>query len=164
MIGRAVVGRPSLPAELVNALAAAGAKQAMAGKDEPAFYITEGMQVLCSGEMGIVRYIGPITFADGIWLGIELRKPRGRHDGSVAGKRYFNCRPGHGLLVRPSRVFCRGINAVNLLPPALAAIERELAEKRQANSSRASQSGSTDTGSRSSSSTVPNGEPNSPSS
>ncbi|GAA31617.2 phosphatidylinositol glycan class U [Clonorchis sinensis] len=165
MIGRAVVGRPSLPAELVNALTAAGhgAKQAMAGKDEPAFYITEGMQVLCSGEMGIVRYIGPITFADGIWLGIELRKPRGRHDGSVAGKRYFNCRPGHGLLVRPSRVFCRGINAVNLLPPALAAIERELAEKRQANSSKASQSDSTDTGSRSSS-TVPNGEPNSVSS
>ncbi|TGZ50415.1 hypothetical protein CRM22_010810 [Opisthorchis felineus] len=165
MIGRAVVGRPSLPAELVNALTAAGhgAKQATAGKDEPAFYITEGMQVLCSGEMGIVRFIGPITFADGIWLGIELRKPRGRHDGSVAGKRYFNCRPGHGLLVRPSRVFCRGINAVNLLPPALAAIERELAEKRQANSSRASQSGSTDTGSRSSP-TVPNGEPNSVSS
>lgn len=83
--------------------------------------------LLCTG---ILRYIGPINFADGIWLGVELRKPRGRHDGSVAGKRYFTCRPGHGLLVRPSRVFCRGINALDLLPPPLAAIERELADQR----------------------------------
>lgn len=60
-----------------------------------------------------------------------MRKPRGRHDGCVAGRRYFTCRPGHGLLVRPARVFCHGINAVNLLPPALAELERQLAIKRQ---------------------------------
>ncbi|VDP75250.1 unnamed protein product [Echinostoma caproni] len=129
MVGRAVVGRPSLPQELINALHAAGHTPKEI-KDPPVFYLCEGMQVLCAGEMGIVRYIGPITFAEGIWLGVELRKPRGRHDGSVAGKRYFTCRPGHGLLVRPSRVFCRGINAIDLLPPPLAAMERELSEKR----------------------------------
>ncbi|KAA3674271.1 CAP-Gly domain-containing linker protein 3/4 [Paragonimus westermani] len=78
-----------------------------------------------------LRYIGQISFADGIWLGVELRRPRGRHDGSVAGKRYFTCRPGHGLLVRPSRVFYRGINAVNLLPPAFATIEQDVIAKRQ---------------------------------
>ncbi|CAH8626674.1 unnamed protein product [Schistosoma rodhaini] len=130
MIGRAVIGRPPLPTELVNALKAVGRVPAES-IEEPVFYLTEGMQVLCAGEIGIVRYIGPITFAEGIWLGIELRKPRGRHDGCVAGRRYFTCRPGHGLLVRPARVFCHGINAVNLLPPALAEIERQLAVKRQ---------------------------------
>ncbi|VDQ14661.1 unnamed protein product [Trichobilharzia regenti] len=73
-----------------------------------------------------------------------MRKPRGRHDGCVAGKRYFTCRPGHGLLVRPARVFCHGINAVNLLPPALAELERQLAAKRQeANSNRSNKVSST---------------------
>ncbi|CAH8646839.1 unnamed protein product [Dicrocoelium dendriticum] len=142
MIGRAVVGRPTLPAELLKVLqnAVTRSEQVHRASQEPAFYITEGMQVLCAGEIGTVRYIGPITFADGIWLGVELRKPRGRHDGSVAGKRYFHCRPGHGLLVRPSRVSCRGINAVNLLPPALAAMEQELMAKRQTPTEKRSQS------------------------
>ncbi|RTG83316.1 CAP-Gly domain-containing linker protein 3/4 [Schistosoma bovis] len=117
MIGRAVIGRPPLPTELVNALKAVG-RVPVESVEEPVFYLTEGMQVLCAGEIGI-------------WLGIELRKPRGRHDGCVAGRRYFTCRPGHGLLVRPARVFCHGINAVNLLPPALAELERQLAIKRQ---------------------------------
>ncbi|KAH8857664.1 CAP-Gly domain-containing linker protein 4 [Schistosoma japonicum] len=129
MIGRAVIGRPPLPTELINALKAVG-RVPTESIEEPVFYLTEGMQVLCAGEIGIVRYIGPITFAEGIWLGVELRKPRGRHDGCVAGKRYFTCRPGHGLLVRPSRVFCHGINAINLLPPALAELELQLAAKR----------------------------------
>nr|CAH8861571.1 unnamed protein product [Trichobilharzia regenti] len=145
MIGRAVIGRPPLPTELMNALKAVGRMPTTESTaDEPVFYLAEGMQVLCAGEIGIVRYIGPITFADGIWLGIELRKPRGRHDGCVAGKRYFTCRPGHGLLVRPARVFCHGINAVNLLPPALAELERQLAAKRQeANSNRSNKVSST---------------------
>ncbi|CAH8599405.1 unnamed protein product [Heterobilharzia americana] len=137
MIGRSVIGRPPLPIELVNALKAVG-RVPTESAEEPVFYLSEGMQVLCAGEIGVVRYIGPITFADGIWLGVELRKPRGRHDGSVAGRRYFTCRPGHGLLVRPARVFCHGINAVNLLPPALAELERQLAAKRQEASHRVS--------------------------
>ncbi|CAH8535486.1 unnamed protein product [Schistosoma turkestanicum] len=130
MIGRAVIGRPPLPIELVNALKAVGRGLPTESVDEPVFYLTEGMQVLCAGEIGIVRYIGPITFAEGTWLGIELRKPCGRHDGCVAGRRYFTCRPGHGLLIRPNRVFCHGINALDLLPPALAELERQLAAKR----------------------------------
>ena len=37
--------------------------------------LEEGMSVLVSKELGIVRFIGTTEFADGIWLGIELRKP-----------------------------------------------------------------------------------------
>ena len=31
--------------------------------------------MLVTGEMGVLRYIGPTQFADGVWLGIELKKP-----------------------------------------------------------------------------------------
>ena len=35
----------------------------------------QGMSVFVNNELGIVRHIGNIHFADGVWLGIELRRP-----------------------------------------------------------------------------------------
>lgn len=78
-------------------------------------WLTIGVNVFVNNEIGAVRYIGPVDFADGTWLGIELRSPKGKNDGSVQGKRYFVCKPGHGLLVRPNRVTVRGINGAKLL-------------------------------------------------
>ncbi|XP_062429528.1 CAP-Gly domain-containing linker protein 4 [Rhea pennata] len=77
----------------------------------------EGSQVLLtsSNEMGTIRYIGPTEFAPGIWLGLELRSAKGKNDGSVGEKRYFTCKPNHGVLVRPSRVTYRGINGAKLV-------------------------------------------------
>ncbi|XP_032881369.1 CAP-Gly domain-containing linker protein 4 isoform X6 [Amblyraja radiata] len=77
----------------------------------------EGSQVLLSSssEMAIIRYIGPTDFAPGVWLGLELRSPKGKNDGSVAEKRYFTCKPNYGVLVRPSRVTYRGINGTTLV-------------------------------------------------
>ncbi|KAF5399461.1 hypothetical protein PHET_07008, partial [Paragonimus heterotremus] len=131
VVGRVVVDRPEIPVSLLQSLPKPGRNNTGVTTETFSFHLMEGMQVLCAGEIGTLRYIGQISFADGIWLGVDLRRPRGRHDGSVAGKRYFTCRPGHGLLVRPSRVFCRGINAANLLPPAFAAIEQDAVTKRQ---------------------------------
>jgi hypothetical protein len=37
--------------------------------------LEEGMSVFANKEMGVVRFIGTTEFADGVWLGIELRKP-----------------------------------------------------------------------------------------
>lgn len=37
--------------------------------------LEEGMSVLVNKELGVVRFIGTTEFADGVWLGIELRKP-----------------------------------------------------------------------------------------
>lgn len=59
--------------------------------------------------------MGPVSFAEGIWLGVELRTPKGKHDGAIHGRRYFTCKPGHGLLVRPSKVYVRGINGSKLI-------------------------------------------------
>ncbi|XP_039192964.1 CAP-Gly domain-containing linker protein 4 isoform X2 [Crotalus tigris] len=77
----------------------------------------EGSQVLLSSssEMGTIRYIGPTSFAPGIWLGLELRSAKGKNDGSVGDKRYFTCKPKYGVLVRPSRVTYRGINGMKLV-------------------------------------------------
>ncbi|XP_062324995.1 CAP-Gly domain-containing linker protein 4-like isoform X1 [Osmerus eperlanus] len=76
-----------------------------------------GMQVLLTSanEMALIRYLGAADFAPGLWLGLELRGSKGKNDGSVGGRRYFSCRPGHGVLVRPSRVTYRGINGARLV-------------------------------------------------
>ncbi|XP_023222005.1 CAP-Gly domain-containing linker protein 1-like isoform X1 [Centruroides sculpturatus] len=46
---------------------------------------------------GVLRYLGPTAFASGQWAGVELDEPVGKNDGSVAGKRYFDCRMKYGL-------------------------------------------------------------------
>lgn len=76
-----------------------------------------GMQVFLSSanDMAIIRYLGTADFAPGLWLGLELRSPKGKNDGSVDGRRYFSCRTGYGVLVRPSRVTYRGINGSRLV-------------------------------------------------
>uniref|UniRef100_A0A2K5JT23 Kinesin family member 13B n=1 Tax=Colobus angolensis palliatus TaxID=336983 RepID=A0A2K5JT23_COLAP len=53
---------------------------------------------------GVVRYVGPVDFQEGTWVGVELDLPSGKNDGSIGGKQYFRCNPGYGLLVRPNRV------------------------------------------------------------
>jgi len=63
---------------------------------------------------GVIKYVGHVSFAEGLWLGVALKTPKGKHDGCVQGRRYFTCKPGHGLLVRPSRVSVRGINGAQL--------------------------------------------------
>ncbi|KAH9383063.1 hypothetical protein HPB48_023785 [Haemaphysalis longicornis] len=77
-------------------------------------WLTVGMNVFVCNELGVIRYIGPVHFEEGTWLGVELRGPTGRNDGSVQGRRYFTCKPNHGLIVRPNKVTVRGINSAKL--------------------------------------------------
>ena len=68
--------------------------------------------------MAIVKYVGRVSFAEGIWLGLELRNPRpNRHDGMVEGKRYFTCGPNRGVMLRPKLVSVHGINGSDLIKP-----------------------------------------------
>ncbi len=52
---------------------------------------------------GTVRYLGETAFAPQVWAGLELDAPEGKNDGSKNGTRYFDCRPHHGLFVRPEK-------------------------------------------------------------
>lgn len=66
----------------------------------------------------MIKYIGRVDFESGVWLGVEMRTSgRGKHDGAVRGRRYFTSRPGHGIMVRPNKVYVRGINGANLVKP-----------------------------------------------
>ncbi|RZC41972.1 CAP-Gly domain-containing linker protein 1 isoform X13, partial [Asbolus verrucosus] len=55
-------------------------------------------------KVGTVRYMGLTDFAPGEWVGVELDDPRGKNDGSVEGKRYFECRQHFGLFAPISKV------------------------------------------------------------
>lgn len=43
-------------------------------------------------------------FAPGKWVGVELDEPKGKNNGIVQGKTYFQCRDNHGLFVRQNQL------------------------------------------------------------
>ncbi|KAK9828730.1 hypothetical protein WJX72_001758 [[Myrmecia] bisecta] len=49
---------------------------------------------------GTIRYVGPVGFAGGDWVGMELDQPEGRTDGELQGIRYFHCPPQCGLFIQ----------------------------------------------------------------
>merc|ERR1712032_944104 len=57
---------------------------------------------------GIVRFNGTTDFHAGIWIGVELDVPKGKNDGSVAGKQYFKCEDKYGLFTQPAS--CQAMN------------------------------------------------------
>ncbi|XP_065931914.1 CAP-Gly domain-containing linker protein 1 isoform X5 [Magallana gigas] len=61
---------------------------------------------VCIGgiKLGALRYFGKTHIAAGLWCGIELFEPEGKHDGEVEGVRYFTCRPGHGIFAPVDKV------------------------------------------------------------
>lgn len=106
------------------------------GEDVLPDWLTEGAYVTVgNNKAGTVRYIGVTQFAEGVWVGVELDTPvgmypvkrisavhhspkclsidgddlmfAGKNDGSVGGQRYFHCKPGYGVLVRPNRLSSR---------------------------------------------------------
>lgn len=64
------------------------------------FTATIGERVETPCGVGTVLFRGKTGFADGEWVGVELDEPGGKHDGEVAGRRYFSTAAGCGLFVR----------------------------------------------------------------
>ncbi|KAF1831068.1 tubulin-specific chaperone-like protein B [Decorospora gaudefroyi] len=54
---------------------------------------------------GTISYIGlvPEIPGIGVWVGVALDEPTGKNDGTIKGKRYFECGPNYGVFVRPER-------------------------------------------------------------
>ena len=51
--------------------------------------LTVGSRVLVNGlKNGTLRYIGTVQFAQGLFCGVELDEPEGKHDGQVNDIRY----------------------------------------------------------------------------
>lgn len=69
------------------------------------FVVTKGLR-----NAGTVSYTGQVSFpingkeasssSGDEWVGVAYDDPAGKHDGSVGGKRYFQCKAGHGSFVR----------------------------------------------------------------
>lgn len=57
---------------------------------------------LHDGRIAKIQFTGETHFAAGNWLGVELDDASGKNDGAVQGRRYFTCKPGHGMFIRPS--------------------------------------------------------------
>lgn len=54
---------------------------------------------------GTVSYLGPVPEIPGLgaWVGVTLDEPTGKNNGTIKGKKYFECGPNYGVLVRPER-------------------------------------------------------------
>ncbi|KAF9762613.1 Tubulin-specific chaperone E [Nosema granulosis] len=52
------------------------------------------------GMIATIKYIGNIDDKEGLWVGLELDSPKGKHNGSLNGKMYFECPDKHGIFVR----------------------------------------------------------------
>jgi len=55
-------------------------------------------------ERGEIKYLGKLHERTGYFVGVKFDLPVGKNDGSVRGKKYFECEPTYGLFAFPQNV------------------------------------------------------------
>jgi len=62
-------------------------------------------EVTLGGKRGVVQYVGKIPqIAPGWWVGVQYDEPVGKNDGSVKGRRFFECGDKYGGFLRPDKL------------------------------------------------------------
>ncbi|WVW85108.1 hypothetical protein I302_107145 [Kwoniella bestiolae CBS 10118] len=64
--------------------------------------VGEKVRINSMGYEGILRFLGPTQFKEGVWAGVELEggfAGKGKNDGTVEGTSYFTCPPLCGIFV-----------------------------------------------------------------
>lgn len=51
-----------------------------------------------------IMYVGKTEFKEGWWIGVKYDEPLGKNNGTVNGKKYFECLPKYGGFVKPAHV------------------------------------------------------------
>ena len=74
------------------------------------------VRVLASGAKATVRYVGPVDYTRGTFVGIELDHDGGRNSGVVKGREYFECPPKRGLMVPPSELQLDDVDYATMTP------------------------------------------------
>lgn len=62
------------------------------------------VEVIGKGVFGKVAYIGTTLFSTGKWVGVVLDEAKGKNNGTVQGKTYFQSPENHGIFVRQSQI------------------------------------------------------------
>ena len=101
-------------AQLAEAAAAAVARREAArtvevdGAEEGGWRVRDRCHAGSALGAGTVRFVGQcleLAKGDGsLWAGVELDHPRGKHDGTVQGQRYFQCPAQRGVLLKLTRL------------------------------------------------------------
>ncbi|XP_066951384.1 dynactin subunit 1 isoform X6 [Macrobrachium rosenbergii] len=66
--------------------------------------IGQRAEVIGKDTCGTVAYIGNTHFSQGKWIGVILDEKKGKNNGTVQGKPYFQCEDGYGIFVRQSQL------------------------------------------------------------
>lgn len=82
-------------------------KEAAEEEKAKSIKIDDRCQVRVPGQparRGSVKYVGTADFKPGFWVGVQYDEPHGKNNGTVEGRKYFECADKYGGFVRPSHV------------------------------------------------------------
>ncbi|XP_053971660.1 tubulin-folding cofactor B [Hylaeus anthracinus] len=51
-----------------------------------------------------IMYVGKTQFKEGWWIGVKYDEPLGKNNGTVNGKKYFECLPNYGGFIKPIHI------------------------------------------------------------